>query len=267
MELTKESSNIEEMEKKVTEKRKRKSIMSGLLQSVKYVSILAILIVIALGAGFGVCALVTGNAFTLFEKNLEQPVMLLGAIAAMLVIKKEDGERFAKARKLTVPFIIGLMIMGFAYINAYTYFLLCLEPTEVHFNLSRQLAAMFIAPICEEFISRVMLTACIRKNGSKISIIALIITAFAFTMMHTPSGMLGFTRFMLFGLFVGYIYQRTGSYKACVLFHFASNAGATCIYLFANHFGFAAKVALVASFTVLFILGVILVVKELKKIR
>ena len=34
-----------------------------------------------------------------------------------------------------------------------------------------------------------------------------------------------------------------------------------------NNFGFAAKVALVASFTVLFIIGVILVVKGLKKIR
>lgn len=266
MELTKEERNIENMQKMVSDKRRRHSISSGIRESVKYISVTLLFMVLSLGAGFAAAAVLAGDMFWIFKNYLEQPIMAAGAFVAMLLIKKEGKITFPKSKKVTPLFLIGLMVVGFASISAFSYFLLSLEAHEVHFDLKKQLAAMFIAPICEEFLTRYMLTAAIRRNNHKVSIIALLITAFVFAMMHTPATMLSFSRFMIFALFIGYIYQKTGSYKACVIFHFGSNAGATCVYYFANGFSMAAKKGLTAAFIVLFIAALVIVIKEFKKI-
>ena len=70
---------------------------------------------------------------------------------------------------------------------------------------------------------------------------------------------------MIVALFIGIVYQLTGSFKACVINHFASNLGASCLYLLANYFSVSTKAVLGAVFTVVTILGVVLVVREIKK--
>ena len=253
------------MELKVSDKRKKKGLVSGMLESVKYIAIIVVFAILALAAAFAVSAVVSGDMFNVFKYNLEQPVMAVGALIAMLIIKKEGKVVFPKSKKLSVAFYLGMFLAGFASISAFSYILLTIENVEVHFNLSKQLAAVFIAPICEEFLTRYLLTAVIRKNGEKVHVIALLVTAFVFTMMHTPVSIISFSRFMIVALFIGLVYQITGSFKACVINHFASNLGATCLYLLANHFSVPVKATLGAAFTVVTILGVVLVIKEMKK--
>ena len=262
---TKNENSIEEMQRRVSEKRKTKSLIQGALQSVKYIGIIVLLMALSLAISFGISALFTGDMFNVFKYNLEQPVMLIGGIAAMLLIKKEGKVSFPKSKKFGVAFFLGLFLVGFTSTSAYAYFLVGIANADVNFDLKRQIAAMIIAPICEEFTCRYLLTAAIRKNKEGVHVIALILTALIFTMMHLPSGIIGFSRYMVVALFIGYIYQKTGSFKGCIFNHFGANIGSTCVYLLANNFSQSVKLTIASAFTVLTILGVVIVIKEMKK--
>ena len=263
--MTRNERNIDEMQKRVTDKRTKKSLIRSALESVKYIALIVIFMVISLGISFAISAVVTGDMFNVFTYRLEQPVMCGGALAAMFLIKKEGKVVFPKSQKLSGTFYLGLFLVGFASISAYAYFLLGIVGNEVHFDLGKQIASIVVAPICEEFICRYLLTAAIRKNKEGIHMVALVVTALAFTMMHSPSAVYNFARLMVAALFIGYIYQKTGSYKGCVLHHLGSNIGATCIYLIANNFGKSVKLSIAVAFTAVTILGVIIVIKEMRK--
>ena len=45
----------------------------------------------------------------------------------------------------------------------------------------------------------------LEEMKKKVHVIALLVTAFVFTMMHTPASVISFSRFMIVDLFIGFL--------------------------------------------------------------
>ncbi len=81
-------------------------------------------------------------------------------------------------------------------------------------------SAVFVAPVFEELVFRGFLFGYLRRRLPAVP--AMVLSAVAFTMMHLPISV--WPPIFLLGLFLAWIYERTGSLVASIGVHFCHNA-------------------------------------------
>jgi len=211
--------------------------IKGIFESIGYLLLIGLCAILSLAAAFGINILITGN-FDFAIKYLDMPCIALGGLAAFAAFKKSGKVFIPKAVKVSAKFLIAVFFIGFAIsgISDALTFARLYDPTYIyHTDMTKQIIAMLGAPIAEELISRVLITSAVRKNRKSFSLVALLVSSIIFTVMHLSFKPSALIHHMIFALFVGYVYQTTGSYKACVLCHMGSNIANTLAMLSYNH--------------------------------
>jgi membrane protease YdiL (CAAX protease family) len=82
------------------------------------------------------------------------------------------------------------------------------------------LLSCVIAPVAEELFFRAVLFTAIRQRASKG--LAIFLSGAAFALVHT--NLVGFLPILLIGMYLSYIYERTGSLLASITVHIAHNS-------------------------------------------
>jgi membrane protease YdiL (CAAX protease family) len=245
-----------------------KMTIKGALQSIAYLALMAICIVLTFALTFTINTLITGN-FDFALKYLDMPCFAIAGLIALAVFKKSGKVYIPESKKVSVKFLIAVFFIGVCFSAFPLMFILVkdYDPTYVyHTNITKQIIAILGAPIAEELISRVLITGAIRKNRRSFSMIALLVSSIVFTVMHLSFKPETLINHMIFALFIGYVYQATGSYKACVLCHMGSNIATTSIMLLYNHINRPIIYVMCIVLVMAFVGTIMLFVKEYRKI-
>ena len=244
-----------------------KMTIKGALQSIAYLALMAICIILTFALTFTINTLIAGN-FDFALKYLDMPCFAIAGLIALAVFKKSGKVYIPESKKVSVKFLIAVFIIGGCFSAFPLMFILVkdYDPTYVyHTDITKQIIAILGAPIAEELISRVLITGAIRKNRRSFSLIALLVSSIVFTVMHLSFKPETLINHMVFALFIGYVYQATGSYKACVLCHMGSNIVTTLVMLSYNHLNKTIIMAMSIGLVIAFVGTLVLFVNEFKK--
>ena len=208
-----------------------KDSIKSIFLSMGYMAVIVIFCIIPLALAFVINTVITGN-FDFAIKYLDMVCFGVGALMVVLLFKKNGKPYLPKSVKVSGKFLLSVM----TFINVTICICATFDPNDViKVNFVKQFAAIFQAPFVEELIMRYLATAAIKKDKKDFSIVALLFTSIVFTALHFSSNPVVWINHMVFALFLGFVYQTTGSYKACVLGHMGSNIANTLIMVIYNY--------------------------------
>ena len=244
-----------------------KDSIKSIFLSMGYMAVIVIFCIIPLALAFAINTVITGN-FDFAIKYLDMVCFGVGALMVVLLFKKNGKPYLPKSVKVSGKFLLSVMIIGafITVINDTIYIYATFDPNDViKVNFVKQFAAIFQAPFVEELIMRYLATAAIKKDKKDFSIVALLFTSIVFTALHFSSNPVVWINHMVFALFLGFVYQTTGSYKACVLGHMGSNIANTLIMVIYNYTPKSVFLVLCIASIIVMIAVVTLFITEFRK--
>ena len=151
-------------------------------------------------------------------------------LAAVGLSAKHAGQVLAQAFKGYLVLFPPMLLVLFLTVEIIRFFNLTppLEPIQLLLFQQRDpavivvlvLLSCVIAPVAEELFFRAVLFSAVRQRTSRG--LAMFLSGAAFALLHT--NVVGFLPILLIGLFLSYIYERTGSLLAPIAVHIAHNS-------------------------------------------
>lgn len=164
-------------------------------------------------------------AILAFASGKGAPVMQMVGLST-----KRPGQVIAEAFKGYLVIFPALFVLLFLTVEIIRFFNLKppLEPIQLLLFQQRDpavivllaLLSCVIAPVAEELFFRAVLFTAIRQRASKG--LAIFLSGAAFALVHT--NLVGFLPILLIGMYLSYIYERTGSLLASIAVHIAHNS-------------------------------------------
>lgn len=234
--------------------------MKRTLLTIRDLILFGILSLLPLVIGMALCMVLTGS-FDFAMRYLDMPLLGTGVLISYLAFKK-NGLDMPKERKAPVKLGVWFIALGMCS----TFLIMAIAMSELDtapsMNVSKQMIAIFLAPVVEELQCRYLMTNIIKRgdNSRKLCIIAAAVTTVLWAAPHCLTNPVLIIRLLLTGLITSAVYQTTGSIKICIFEHAASNTAVTIAYIAGLKLGHPAVIAL---FAVLSAVSAVFFVKEL----
>lgn len=234
--------------------------MKNTLPAFRNLCFLIFLSIIPMAAGMTVNGIIKGNVDFIFT-YLDGVLWLAGGAIAYLAFKGTHELTFPKGKKPSIALMLSAFVFSFASVFIFLSYMLMKADSDPEMNVAKQVQAVLLAPFAEELLCRYMMTAVIKNNRKCFSIAAVIVTAFLWTVMHSPSHF-HMIRLMISGIILSIIYQLTNNLSICILYHMANNLSVTAALFFGRSAG---SVPIMAVSIVLTIISGIILLKEVRK--
>lgn len=231
--------------------------MKNTLTAFRNLCFLVFLSIIPMAAGMTVNGIIKGNVDFIFT-YLDGVLWLAGGAIAYLAFKGTHELTFPKGKKPSMALMLSAFVFSFASVFIFLSYMLMKADSDPEMNVAKQVQAVLLAPFAEELLCRYMMTAVIKNNRKCFSIAAVIVTAFLWTVMHSPSHF-HMIRLMISGIILSIIYQLTNNLSICILYHMANNLSVTAALFFGRSAG---SVPIMAVSIVLTIISGIILLKE-----
>ena len=234
--------------------------MKRIMLTLRDFLIMTLLCLLPLILGLALDLVIKGN-FDFVLRYLDMALMGIGAAAALYLFRKKGSVKIPVNKKAPGKMYLWYILFGFmgALLPLTIMIHGCSPDEEITCDLTKQLAAIFIAPITEELACRCLMTHIIKRGsqGKGICIFTAVFTTFIWNIPHCYGMTIFSARVLLLGLTASFIYQKTGDIRLCIFEHAANNLAVTIVLLIGRPFGSTAAVVAASVISAIVMTGLI----------